>query len=440
MALLLVALGLFIHVRFHDQLDKTIDEGIRTHADDIVALIEEGGGTLRRSATSVLTEEESFAEILTPDGRIVGAASQLAHEPLLTRDDLRRAATEPTFFDKENTRVFEGPARLLAQPFNANGRRLVIVVGASLDDRNVALENLRTLVLIGGSAALLLASLAGYGAAVAALRPVEAMRRRAAAISAAQPNERLPVPAVQDELGRLGETLNGMLARLEATLEKERRFIDDASHELRTPLALLRTELEVSLRYEFSSDELRSSMASAIDEVDRLVQLAADLLLFAGSEKGGLELELQPVDVAELLETARERFATRLARADRALVIEAPEDLQIEGDRLRLEQALTNLVDNALRHGEGEIRLSAGQTDGRIELRVRDDGPGFPPEFVDRAFERFTRADSARGSGGTGLGLAIVEAIANAHGGRARAVNRAAGGADVSMELPVREA
>jgi signal transduction histidine kinase len=302
----------------------------------------------------------------------------------------------------------------------------------------VALDNLRTLLLIGGSAALLLASLVGYGMATASLRPVEAMRRRAAAISAAEPDQRLPVPKAQDELARLGDTLNQMLARLEAALEKERTFVDDASHELRTPLALLRTELEVALKYERTSDELRAAMGSAIEEVDRLVQLAADLLVLARSGKGRLDLELKSVALDELLESVRERFAARAAKAERTIVVEPSDSLKVEADQMRLEQALTNLVDNAMRHGAGEIELSASQDGDHVEVHVRDDGPGFTPEFIDRAFERFSRADSARGSGGTGLGLAIVEAIARAHDGRARVANRPDGGADVWLEMPVR--
>jgi two-component system OmpR family sensor kinase len=394
MALLLVALGLFIQLRFRNQLDKTIDEGLRTHADDLAALVTQSGGVLSRSETRLLSEQESLAEVVALDGRVVDAAAQL--------------------------------------------RRLIVVVGSSLDDRDAALDNLRTILLIGGPLALLLASIAGYGMAVAALRPVEAMRRRAAAISAERPAERLPVPAAEDELARLGETLNQMLARLEAAIERERTFVDDASHELRTPLALLRTELELAHRYETSSDELRAAVGSAIEEVDRLIQLAADLLVLARSEKGHLELELGPVELGELLETVRERFAERAAKAERPFAVDAPSGIRIRGDRLRLEQALTNMVDNALRHGRGAIRVAAGEADGGATLHVTDEGPGFAPDFIDRAFERFTRADSARASGGTGLGLAIVEAIARAHGGRARAANRAEGGADVWIELPAR--
>ena len=118
------------------------------------------------------------------------------------------------------------------------------------------------------------------------------------------------------------------------------------------------------------------------------------------------------------------------------LEVDAPDGDLIVGDRVRLEQALGNLVDNALRHGAGTVRLEAEPGNGQVELRVSDEGGGFPPDFLPHAFDRFTRADDARGRGGTGLGLAIVQAIARAHGGAARAANAAGRGAVVSLTLP----
>jgi signal transduction histidine kinase len=227
-----------------------------------------------------------------------------------------------------------------------------------------------------------------------------------------------------------------MLARLEVALERERTFVDDASHELRTPLALLKTELELALRYGNESGELHAAVVSAREDVDRLIRLAEDLLVVARSEKGRLSIDLAPVAVTPLLEDLRERFASRFAAEGRALKIEVDRDLVVEGDRLRLEQALTNLIDNALRHGTGEVTLSARRADGHAELHVQDDGPGFPLDFLPRAFERFSRADAGRTGEGSGFGLAIVAAIAEAHRGYAQAANLPTGGADVWVSIP----
>jgi two-component system, OmpR family, sensor kinase len=308
-------------------------------------------------------------------------------------------------------------------------------VGEREESFDEALDSLGTLLLIGGPAALLLASLAGYAAAGAALRPVESMRRRASEISASGPEERLPVPAANDELRRLGRTLNEMLARIEATLERERRFVDDASHELRTPLALHRAELELALRHSRSEDELRAAIASGLEEVDRLAQLGDDLLVVARSGEGGLEVTAEPVRAAELFAAVAKRFEARASESSRGLTVGEGGDLRISGDRLRLEQALTAMVDNALRHGGGTVQLWAAASGGMVELHVGDRGAGFPPEFLPHAFERFSRADAARARGGSGLGLAIVATIARAHGGDASASNDPAG-ADVWIEIP----
>ncbi len=178
--------------------------------------------------------------------------------------------------------------RLLARPVNAHGAPAVLVVGESLAQRERALDALRTLLVVGGPLALLLASVVGYALAAAALRPVERMRRHAAAVTAAGTGERLPVPPANDEIGRLGTTLNEMLARLDVAFKRERAFVSDASHELRTPLAILRTELELALRGEHTREELEEALKSAAEESERLSSLAEDLLVIARSDQGQL--------------------------------------------------------------------------------------------------------------------------------------------------------
>jgi two-component system, OmpR family, sensor kinase len=433
MAVLLAALGYFIYARFDSELSEQIDQSLRTHGDDVASLV--AGGDLARNS-KLLGREESFAQVLTPEGRIYATTPQLGPSPQLAPAEAERAARASFIVTRPHVRSITGQARLLARPAQGPSGAFVVVAAASLDDRNESLANLRRILLIGGPVALLLASLAGYALAGTALRPVEAMRRRAAAISAAEPEQRLPLPEAKDELRRLGETLNAMLGRLEAALERERSFVDDASHELRTPLALHKTELELALRYATTPEEMRAALASAVVEVDRLIALAEDLLVLARSAEGKLALQLRRVRVAELLADVRERFTARASEAGRSLVVEPVNGLAVEGDRLRLERALTILIENAFQHGRGEITVRASEVGSGVEIHVEDAGPGFPPDFTERAFERFTRGDPARGGEGTGLGLAIVDAIARAHRGSAHAANRDGRGADVWIELP----
>jgi signal transduction histidine kinase len=170
-----------------------------------------------------------------------------------------------------------------------------------------------------------------------------------------------------------------------------------------------------------------------------LSQLAEDLLLIARSDQGRLPIRRTRVPAADVLEAVAERFGRRAGDHGQAVLVE-PGDLELDADPVRVEQALGNLVDNALAHDAGSVGLSARPgANGLVELHVTDDGPGFPEEFVAHAFDRFTRADEARGRGGTGLGLAIVELIAQAHGGSAGAANRPEGGADVWLAVPAAE-
>jgi two-component system OmpR family sensor kinase len=433
-AIVLAALGYFVYARFDSELSEQIDQSLRAHGDDIAALVARNDLSKK---SSLLGREESFAQVLTSGGDIYATTDQLANHPQLSPAEAARAAQASFLITRSHVRSITGQARLLARPAHARGQAYAVVVASTLDDRNESLRNLRTLLFIGIPVALLLASVAGYLVSGRALSPVEAMRRRAAAISAAELDERLPLPEAKDEIRRLGETLNQMLGRLEAAIERERAFVDDASHELRTPLAMHKTELELALRYAKTPEEMRAAISSAIVEVDRLIQLAEDLLVLARSEEGKLALQLRKVGVTDLLADLRERFSDRIAGQGRSLVIEPSDGLTVEGDRLRLEQALTNLVENAIEHGGGEIKVRASEADGGVAIHVEDHGPGFAPDFIGRAFERFSRADAARGGdGGTGLGLAIVEAIARAHRGSAHAANREGAGADVWIVLP----
>jgi len=244
------------------------------------------------------------------------------------------------------------------------------------------------------------------------------------------------LPQAHDEIYRLGETLNEMLGRLEAALERERGFVADAGHELRTPLANLKAELELALRRPRTDTELAAAIQSAAEETDRLAQLAEDLLLIARADQHQLPLRKTRVDVHGLLRTVADRFEARAREVGRTIDVDGPVALELDADSTRLEQAVGNVVDNALTHGGGTVRLSAAERDGQVELHVCDGGCGFPDDFLPHVFDRFSRADDSRSEAGTGLGLAIAAAIAAAHGGSAHAANRDGAGADVWLALP----
>jgi signal transduction histidine kinase len=423
----LAATGLFLYVRLGAGMSRTIDQGLRARAADVAALAQQADAGLQQSQ-ALRGPDNGFAQILRPNGTVVDATPGLPRRPLIAR-------VRPGY---ANGRVGLDDVRMLVRPVNAQGTRLFVVVGASLEPRARALADLERQLLIGGPVALLLASLAGYLLAAAALRPVERMSERAATISAASPGRRLPVPPANDEISRLGGRLNEMLARLEAALQRERTLVSNASHELRTPLALLKTEIELALDEPDSAPVLAAALRSAGEETDRLSQLADDLLLLARVDSGDLPLRRTEVPVLELLETIATRFSRRAKDSGRTLETDAPDDLVALADRRRLEQALSNLVENALRHGRGAVRLAATADNGSVCMEVTDEGPGFPPRFIDAAFDRFARGPRSDGEAGAGLGLAIVLGIAQAHGGSAAVSNRSEGGASVSLRLPQR--
>jgi two-component system, OmpR family, sensor kinase len=438
MALVLAATGLFLYVRLGHELDTSLNTGLRSRADAVTALVRQADTGLRDGGTSSLAPpDENFTQVLDENGTVLDSSPLLRGVPLLHAEQLARARRGTIVLDVGPPPGEDDPARVLATPVDAQGQHFVVVVGASREGRSEALASLRTQLLVGGPIALLLAALAGYALAAAALRPVESMRRGAAEISATSQGRRLPLSRPDDEIRRLGETLNEMLARLETALARERGFVADASHELRTPLALLKTELELAVRRPRTQEELQDALRSAVEEVDRLAQLAEDLLAIARSDRGTLPIRPAPLKVAELFADVVHRFEARAAAAGRRIEVDDPGNLALVADALRIEQALGNLVDNALRHGSGTIRLAAIEREGQVETHVTDEGKGFPAEFLGHAFERFSQADKSRRSGGAGLGLAISEVIARAHGGSAQAQNHAAGGADTWLSLPI---
>ncbi|HEX2016418.1 MAG TPA: ATP-binding protein [Solirubrobacteraceae bacterium] len=436
LATVLGGTGVFVDLRVRAEMNHAIDQSLRSRAGLVVALVREADSGLRQAGRTTLNNRaRGFAQVLDARGATFDFSPEAGRQPVLTPAEVAGVRTTGEFSTRTAVAGLPGDVRLLAIPVRAQGQNLVVVVGSTLAEREAALTSLRTLLIIGGLGALVLSALAGYLAVAGALRPIELMRQRAEAITAAEPGSRLPVPPTDDEVARLGGTLNSMLDRLEGALRHERTFVMDASHELRSPLAILKTELELALRGPQSTEALEQTIRSASQETDRLTQLAEDLLTIARGEQGQLVVTKSPLDTGELLEGLRDRFASRALDAGRSIVVSDSVRVTVSADRARLEQALANLIENALRYGEGEITLWTHVTDASVELHVSDRGRGFDPRFLPDAFRRFSRHESGRSTEGTGLGLAIVVTIASAHHGSAHAANRD-DGADVWLALP----
>ena len=434
MVLVLVGAGLFVYLRLRTDLDDAVNGSLRTSADAVAALMRRSTPAPAQAAAGGIEEaEEGFIQVLDAGGRVLDSSRGI-RGAALSASELRRALGGGILVEHRVAGIV-GTARVLARPVSGrSGSPTVVVIGQSLEDRDEALSGVIASFAIGGPMAVVIASIVGYLLATAGLRPVEAMRRRAEEVSLSGDEEQLPLPAVHDEIRRLGETLNDMLGRLRRSFERERRFVADASHELRTPVAVVKTELEGALRTGDYGPQVRDALVAAVEECDHLAQLAEDLLVIARASGGQLPVRCEWLEAGSLLDGARQRFADRAAQHGVRVVVDAPDGLAVHADPLRLRQALGNLLDNALRHGAGEVVLAARHAGAAVEIDVSDHGRGFAADVAEQAFERFTRGDAARARGGAGLGLAIVRAIVEAHGGRAAIVSGP--GATVRIWLP----
>jgi signal transduction histidine kinase len=424
MSVVLLIIGLFLFYRTRGSLDDAINQALRARQGNLSASAQ-AAPLGRRDA---IPPGENDAQLLTIDGKVL--ASRRGRPALLTPAEARRASHGPTFFERgERERLIAGPTRL-------HGKQAVALASSSLADRERALEGLGRALLVGGPLALLLAAGIGYATAAAALTPVEDMRRRAEGISRADVGAQVPVSAANDEIRRLGLTLNRMLVRLGASAAHERSFVANASHELRTPLATLLAELDLALRHGSSAEELRGSIRAAMADGNRLSALADDLLDVARADDP-TELLRDEVDLDALLARVAEDLR-HTSQAEGRTIATEPSGLVVLGDEVAIERAVRNMADNALVHGVGTVVLGAELTpeDNGARVWVRDEGTLDETLVPSRAFERFVRGRDAVGRPGAGLGLALVQAVAERHGGEATLEPRAAGGVQAALTLP----
>lgn len=431
---MLALAGTFVYVSASHDLNDAIDETLSNRTDALIEVVADSPAR-RIELGSSEDPEDSFSQIIRANGSVLDSTSPSLTRSVLDPAQLAAVTGGETGFDVGRLPGVDGDARLLARPASRGGQNFVVVAGAATEDRDETLTGLTNTFLIAAPLALLLASLAGYWLATVAMRPVERMRSQARGITLERTGERLPLPSSRDEIYRLGQTLNDMLDRIEVSLDRERSFVADASHELRTPMAILRSELELGLRPDRDLASARAAMASAQEEVLRLEGLTEDLLALARSDDGRRTLDRTEVSIPDLTESTRARFAPIAETAQRKLsVLPAPSSVAML-DRSRIERALSNLVENALRHGKGEVTVS-GRVEGTLVIFVvTDEGDGFPGGFAEEAFERFARAEGGRTTAGHGLGLAIVKAAAEAHGGTVEVEPRTSG-AKVIMRIP----
>ena len=362
---------------------------------------------------------EGFAQLVLPSGSALRPPQSDEAIPVESRarEIARRGSGEylaDTTVDGTHLRVLTRGA----------GDRGAVQLARPLDEVDRQLDRVVLVLLLVGAAGVALGAALGAIVARTALSPVASFTRRTEELAAAGDTSQRIHTERTDELGRLARTFNTTLDALERSVEAQRHLVADASHELRTPIASLRTNIQTLEQSDRLPDAERASLrADILQELDELTSLVADIVELARGAKPG-EL-MDDVRVDEIVEQVAARAR---ARAPGGLTLDvATEPTLVRGEPERIQRAISNLVDNALKWspqgGTVEIELADGG------LSVRDHGPGFAEADLPHVFERFYRADSARALPGSGLGLAIVRQAAEAHGGEAQAANAAGGGA-----------
>lgn len=316
----------------------------------------------------------------------------------------------------------------------------VLVVGQATDSIERTLGTLRTIIFIAYPASLLLALVIGLFLAQRALGPIDRITRTVQRISAEDLSQRLDMKLPDDELGRLANTFNQMLERIEEAFRRQRQFTSDASHELRTPLTIMQGEIEVALSRERESEEYRDVLESTGTQVSRLIGLVNSLLTLARADAGQLPFQREPVEVSAAVESVVEQLAVLTGEKQIRVDTFGPE-VTIQADFTMFLQLLFNLLDNAIRHTppDGTIRIDWRVEEGMLCLAVTDSGPGIPPEHLPHIFERFYRVDKARAraEGGSGIGLSICRWIVESHGGTISATSPLGQGATFAFSLPL---
>ena len=435
-AVLCLLVGVLVDFQYRNALRQALDDGLVTRFQNLERDLATSGD---QSVEPTLPDSEAFAQIVDVDGQVVNAAPRaLLERRVLTNGELAKARTRRITIER-GAAPGDQQSRLLAGPAGQRGLGLVVVVGTSLDEAIDAQHRLEQALLIGLPSLAAIVSVAGWFLAGAALKPVRDLVEEAdeiSAVAARGQRQRLSVPETGEELAELARHLNELIARIEAALEHERAFLDDASHDLRTPISIVRSELELARMQTEAGSELARALDSSLEEVDRLDRLAVNLLVLARSRSAGPHRR-ESVELGALSRRAAQTVAR--SRDGDAVPVRVNGSAHVRGDEDAIERAVLNLVENAARHADGRVDVEVSSERDRAVVTVRDDGPGFPPELLGRAAGRFVRGtNGGRGTeNGAGLGLAIVDAIAAAHGGELEIENGAEGGADVQLRLPI---
>lgn len=321
------------------------------------------------------------------------------------------------------------------------GRAVVLRASRSAERLRGQLWEIVLVLVVGLPLVVVLSGIGGYALARRALAPIDHLASEAQRITADRLHQRVSAPNQGDEIGRLAAVINDTFARLESSFDQLRRFTADASHELRTPLAVVRGLGEAAVAERREPAEYQEVIGSMLEEVDRMTQLVDTLLRLSRADAGTIRLSLEPLDLAQLTRDVTSSLSLLAEERNQTLTLDATDGIVASGDRLVLREAITNLLDNAIKYGPAgsTIALRVDRVGDRAVVAIADEGPGVAAEYRERIFHRFFRVDEARSRdhGGAGLGLAIAKWAVELHGGQIAVVSRSGGGSEFRIELPM---
>jgi heavy metal sensor kinase len=437
----LVVFSLLLLIVMRHQFLATVDDEL---AEELREITSEMGlaqtvPEMQRQLNRRFAEHGDFAFLVTaPNGEPIFRSRKVEAQPL----------PEPLASPKPETLEFAdgqvpglGPSRLVAASAAGPGGPYVVRVATSSDSFEHQMSLLTTVLVASGPVALGLALIGGYTLGRRVLSPVDRIVEVANRITVTDLHQRVEILNAGDELGRLAQTINSLIDRLQKAIEEMRRFTADAAHELRTPLAVLRSGIEVALRVPRSPDEYRKALEAAADESQRLTRLAEQLLFLSRQEAGMMQIEREEVRLDALLKDVVDQFEGPAHEAGIALSIEPLEPCSVHGDDVRLSQVFFNALDNAIRYTPrgGRVAVRARPAGSRVRIEVEDTGSGISSEHLRHVFKRFYRADPPpQGErNGAGLGLAIAKSAVAAHGGEIGLTSKVGRGTVLYVELPL---
>ncbi len=403
-----------------------VEQSAERRAAEVVAALVEGADEL---VLAVSDDDEEFVQIVTGDGDVLAASSNVGRSPVVPVDAVDDAATVDVVLDDEAEEML-----VVGEDGEVDGQQVVVLVGRSLEEAVEPTETVRSLLWIGAPLLVALVAATTWFVVGRALAPVGRIRREVEHITFSEMYRRVPVPTARDEIARLAETMNGMLARLDDGQDRQRRFVADASHELRSPVASLRQHAEVAIAH---GDRVETGELAEVvlAESVRMQHLVDDLLLLARTDEGSLKFARRSVDVDDIVFSEARRLRDGSAvRVDTSLVGAG----RVRADEAALRRVIVNLADNAARHAASTVAFALETQRDEVVLHVDDDGAGIPAGERHRVLERFVRLDEgrARDTGGAGLGLAIASEVVAAHYGTLTVADSPTGGARLTVRLP----